>query len=240
MAAVISVVSAQVSECAVRQRHQDHSGGQQRQRGAPSCARPREDQQRHCQDCDIEHGVCQRQAQRESACAACLEDALHDEHPRHLEECARHDEAVEHEADSRVARVSNGEEHYGQSRPDREQQVSQIRRRREWSLVKHVLVVDPQRRACRPSGQANRQTDPRGALSAFSRSSSECPASRGENRQDQKSVISDRFASGVTRPRSDQSPSERNACRDSADPRPRCSRHPPTLATNRHGRNPSS
>ena len=162
VSAVVGIVGGEIDERAVRQRHHDDAGAEHRQRRAPPATGPCEDKDCNGQDRDVGDRVGQRKSQSEGACAARVIDTPHHQHPGNLEQRARHDEPVEHEANPRMARISDGEQHHRQACADGEQQIAGIGERRERSLMQHTLVEHPERlAAAQPESPTVRQIQAR-------------------------------------------------------------------------------
>ena len=154
------VMSGEVGERAVRERHQDNSGGQHRQRRAPPGAGPGEHQYRHGEDRDIGHGVVSEGLTR-NRLRRLPRRHLAARTPTNLEERACDDQPVQHEPGPRLARASGGEKHHRKARANRKQQITGIRKRWKRKLVEHPFhrrSTALRRRPIRPSRSSGRST----------------------------------------------------------------------------------
>ena len=163
-------MSGEVGEGTVRQRHEDNTGGQHCQRRAPPGAGPGEHQDRDGDDRDIRDGVRQRKAQCETACAAGFVDTPATRTPTRSR-TARPRRSTRR---ARIERANGPNTRPGKSAiarpaPIGEHQITGVGKRRKRGLVEHRFVVDPQRLTDGPSGQSDRQADPRFSLPALGR-----------------------------------------------------------------------
>ena len=222
----------EVGERAVRERHEDDTDGQHRQRRALPVRALARTSTATVTIAMSETGYASASANANRLVRVGFEHASQHEHPGDLEQRPCDDQPVEHESNARMARIADRER--APSRAPRRRGTSDSRRRRATGTAADGQSIRSRSTARRrwPSRSADGHGYPGFSLSALRRTGLPVRSSRrrmmaNAMQTDLRDVACHRLAT----PLRDQRSGERDAYGDSANPHPRCFRHRAKLAT---------